>query len=100
MEGRLSFYLSVIAGEIDRKLRLTQRDLILAFRSGALAPYINRDDLLKIYYVDLDNASVTQVPLDEIRDRLITNDKIRAAREEAERRRDIQEQIERLKKQL
>lgn len=100
MDRGLSFYLAVIAGEIDRKLRLTQRDLILAFRSGVLAPYIKRDDILKIYYVDLDNVSVTQMPLEEIRERLSANDKARVEREENERRRKIQDQIERLKKQL
>lgn len=100
MTRGLSFYLAVIGGEIDRKLRLTQRDLTLAFRSGSLAPYIKRDDLLKIYYVDLDNVSITQISLDDIRNRLSENDNARIARNEAERRREIQKQIEQLKKQL
>ena len=100
MSDELSFYLAVIGSEIDTKIRLTQRDLILSFRNGSLASYLDKPHILTVYHVDIDNMSVSQVSLEDLKNRLSANDKLMKERKERERRRKIQQEIKNLERQL
>lgn len=100
MSDDFSFYLSVINGKIETKIRHSKRDLILAFRNGSLAPYLYKPDVLKVYHVDLNNMSVTQVSLKDIKDILSANDILLKEKKERERIRKIQQEIKLLEKQL
>lgn len=93
------FYVAVVDGVIDRKIRITNRDLILAFRSGNLAGYTDDDDII-IYCVDLDDESINPVSIKSIMDKLDENDKKRVSATEKRRKKDIEKKIENLKKML
>lgn len=94
-----SFYIARFNnGEIDRKINLTQRDLTLAFVSGRFQGYKEGD--IRIYKIDLDSVSVTEVSVSEILERIENNKVKRTQQEECARRRAIQRQIEMLKQQL
>lgn len=85
-------------GEIDRKINLTQRDLTLAFISGRFCGFGEGD--IKIFKVDLDSVTVTEIPVAEILERIEKNRIARNAAEKRRQQKQIKEKIEALQSQL
>ena len=95
----ITFYISVIKGKLDRKINLTERDLLLAFVNGRLHDYA--DDDLRIFRIDIgDGPSISEVPISKIRERIAENKEKRARQEENARRRSIEDKIRQLQDQL
>lgn len=101
-QNDLSFYIAIIDGVIDKKLRLKQGELMLAFRSGGLQGRVGwlESGRIKIYLCDLVAGTSTLIePLDII-DHLHDLDIKRSKQKKREHNKQLEAKIQRLKSQL
>lgn len=97
--NRNSFYIAKFNdGTIDRKINLTQRDLILAFTNGRF--YGCKEGDIRIFKVDLDCVTVDEVSVSGILTRIRENKLKRKEVEKRRRNREIEEEIVKLRSKL
>lgn len=101
-QNDLSFYITIVDGAIDKKLRLKHGELMLAFRSGGLQGRIGEleSGRIKIYLCDLVAGTSTLIAPQDIIDHLHDLDVRRSQQKKRKHNKDIEDKIQRLKDQL